>query len=119
MPSLRAGTWPTSWRTGRPGFRQSAEWVAALAEAVQHAHEQGMIHRDIKPSNMLIDTEGRVYLTDFGLAKSDAAVATLSIDGQMLGTPAYMAPEQVRGIETSRSMRGPTSTAWGSSSTSC
>ena len=78
----------------RPGFRQSAEWVAALADALQHAHEQGIIHRDVKPSNVLIDREGQVYLTDFGLAKSNTALATLTIDGQMLGTPAYMAPEQ-------------------------
>jgi serine/threonine protein kinase len=78
----------------RPGFRQAAEWVAALADALQHAHEQGIVHRDVKPSNVLIDNEGQVYLTDFGLAKSNAFEATLTIDGQMLGTPAYMAPEQ-------------------------
>ena len=83
----------------RPGFRQSAEWVAALAEALEHAHEQGVIHRDVKPSNVLIDREGRVYLTDFGLAKCNTGEATLTIDGQVLGTPAYMAPEQARGIE--------------------
>ena len=78
----------------RPGFRQSAEWTAELAEALHHAHQQGIIHRDVKPSNVLVDGQGQVYLADFGLAKSNAALATLTIDGQMLGTPAYMAPEQ-------------------------
>jgi serine/threonine protein kinase len=82
---------------GRPGIRQSTEWVAALAEAVDHAHQSGVIHRDMKPSNILIDREDRVFLTDFGLARSDAGGASLSIDGQLVGTPAYMAPEQVRG----------------------
>jgi serine/threonine protein kinase len=82
---------------GRPTLRQSAEWVAAMAEALEHAHQSGVIHRDVKPSNVLIDRAGRAYLTDFGLAKSGGGATTLTIDGQMIGTPAYMAPEQARG----------------------
>ncbi len=78
----------------RPGFRLSSGWIAALAEALEHAHSLGLIHRDVKPSNVLIDAEDRVYLTDFGLAKSDGGDATLTADGQLIGTPAYMAPEQ-------------------------
>ncbi|MGO9888200.1 MAG: protein kinase domain-containing protein, partial [Solirubrobacteraceae bacterium] len=81
----------------RPGFGRAAEWVAALAEALEHAHGMGVIHRDVKPSNVLIDREDHVYLTDFGLAKCDAGDATIAINSHVVGTPAYMAPEQARG----------------------
>ena len=81
----------------RPGFRQSAAWIAALAEALEHAHQQGVIHRDVKPSNVLIDRAGQAHLADFGLARDPSAEATLTLEGPMLGTPAYMAPEQARG----------------------
>ncbi len=84
---------------GRPRFRLSAEWVASLAEALELAHRSGVIHRDIKPANVLIDQEDRAYLTDFGLAKSDAGQATLTKKSQIIGTPAYMAPEQAAGNE--------------------
>src|SRR5262249_23634557 len=80
----------------RPSFRQSAEWIATLADALEHAHQQGVIHRDVKPSNVLIDREGRAHLADFGLARDPSAEATLTLEGPVLGTPAYMAPEQVR-----------------------
>jgi serine/threonine-protein kinase len=82
---------------GRPGPRRSTRWVAELAEALEHAHQKGVIHRDIKPSNVLIDRDGRAHLADFGLARDPSAEATLTLDGAMLGTPAYMAPEQARG----------------------
>ncbi len=49
----------------RPSFRQSAEWIAALAEALEHAHQHSVIHRDVKPSNVLIDERGQAYLADF------------------------------------------------------
>ena len=90
QPGRRAGRPP-------PGLPPVAGWIAALAEALEHAHSLGVIHRDVKPSNVLIDAEDRVYLTDFGLAKSDGGDATLTVDGQLIGTPAYMAPEQAEG----------------------
>jgi tetratricopeptide (TPR) repeat protein/tRNA A-37 threonylcarbamoyl transferase component Bud32 len=82
---------------GRLSFRQAAELVAEVADALHYAHTCGVIHRDIKPSNIMLDLEGRPHLMDFGLAKRDADEITLTLDGQVLGTPAYMSPEQARG----------------------
>ncbi len=82
---------------GRPGFRQAAEWIAAVADALDYAHQHGVIHRDVKPSNILLDAEGRPHLMDFGLAKHDSDESPMTLDGQMLGTPAYVSPEQARG----------------------
>ncbi len=61
------------------------------------AHEAGVVHRDLKPGNVMIDMAGQPHLTDFGLAKREAGEITMTVDGQMLGTPAYMSPEQARG----------------------
>jgi WD40 repeat protein/tRNA A-37 threonylcarbamoyl transferase component Bud32 len=77
--------------------RQAAATVAALAEALDYAHRQGVVHRDVKPSNVLIDASGTPHLMDFGLAKRDAGEATMTLEGQVLGTPAYMSPEQAGG----------------------
>ena len=81
----------------KPTPNQSAEWCRQLAEALHHAHEQGVVHRDLKPGNVLIDRQGSLHLADFGLAKwaDDGNDGTLH--GQLLGTPAYMSPEQARG----------------------
>lgn len=74
-------------------FRQIAGWILQAAEALAYAHQRGVIHRDIKPSNLILDPEGTVWLTDFGLAKR-ADEITITAAGVMLGTPRYMSPEQ-------------------------
>jgi WD40 repeat protein len=81
----------------RPDPREAASLLAAVADALQYAHEQGVIHRDVKPSNILIDDKGTPHVMDFGLAKREAGEITMTVDGQVLGTPAYMSPEQARG----------------------
>jgi serine/threonine protein kinase len=81
----------------RCGFRQGAELVAAIADSLDHAHRHGVIHRDVKPSNIMLDADGRPHLMDFGLAKRASDESSMTEDGQMLGTPAYVSPEQARG----------------------
>jgi len=81
----------------RPSAREAAELAAKVADALHHAHQAGVIHRDLKPSNIMIDTQGEPHLMDFGLARREGGEPTLTRDGQVLGTPAYMPPEQARG----------------------
>jgi WD40 repeat protein/tRNA A-37 threonylcarbamoyl transferase component Bud32/Flp pilus assembly protein TadD len=78
-------------------FRESAQLVAQVADALQYAHDQGVVHRDVKPSNVMIGEDGSVHVMDFGLAKRDSGEVTMTVEGQVLGTPAYMSPEQAHG----------------------
>ena len=78
------------------GFEGVATLLADVADAIQHAHEQGVIHRDLKPGNILLDREGRPHVTDFGIAK-DLSAKGLTAAGSVIGTPEFMAPEQAQG----------------------
>jgi Flp pilus assembly protein TadD/tRNA A-37 threonylcarbamoyl transferase component Bud32 len=84
----------------RPSFADAAKLVAALADALHYAHQQGVIHRDVKPNNVLLDAAGSPRLMDFGLARREAGETALTLEGQVVGTPAYMSPEQARGEGT-------------------
>jgi WD40 repeat protein/tRNA A-37 threonylcarbamoyl transferase component Bud32 len=77
--------------------REAAGLLSSVAHALDYAHGRGVVHRDIKPSNIMIREDGTPLLMDFGLAKRDAGEATMTVEGQVLGTPAYMSPEQARG----------------------
>ena len=93
-----AGANLKEWLSGqRLSFRESAELIAKLAEALEHAHNQGVVHRDLKPGNILLEPNGEPHVTDFGLAKRETGEITMTLDGQILGTPAYMSPEQAAG----------------------
>jgi WD40 repeat protein len=81
----------------QPTPHESAGLCAHLAEALQHAHASGVIHRDLKPTNIMIDAGGEPHVMDFGLAKREAGEITMTVEGKVLGTPAYMSPEQARG----------------------
>src|SRR5262249_2499664 len=81
-------------RQGRWSFRESAELVAVVAEALHHAHTRGLVHRDIKPANNLIHLRGQPWVADFRLALADQHSCR---EDKVVGPPAYMSPEQARG----------------------
>jgi len=76
---------------------EAAELTLKIASAVHHAHEAGVIHRDLKPSNVMLDAAGEPHIMDFGLARREVGEVTMTVEGRVLGTPAYMSPEQAKG----------------------
>jgi serine/threonine-protein kinase len=87
----------------RTSVRAAVEVIRTAALAVHHAHEQGVVHRDLKPGNIIIDSQGRVFVLDFGLVYLVADKSQgLTQPGDVMGTPAYMSPEQARGDAAGR-----------------
>ena len=84
-------------RTHPPSALQAARLAKTLAEAIQHAHDRGILHRDLKPSNILIGSDGEPRVADFGLAKVLRDESSVTRTGEIMGSPSYMAPEQARG----------------------
>lgn len=84
-------------KNSRPSLAQAVAWVKDLAGALAYAHAQGIVHRDIKPHNVMIGANGRPQIMDFGLARRLDDDSKMTREGALLGTPAYMAPEQARG----------------------
>lgn len=83
-------------RVGGLPPREAGRWLLDLLEALSYAHSQGIIHRNLKPENVMVRADGFLKLVDFGLARPLMAQSNLTLPGAVMGTPAYMAPEQVR-----------------------
>ena len=94
------GTSMDSWikdpSHGLEDWRTVVGWASQIADALQSAHETGVIHRDVKPSNLMLDQSGKVWITDFGLARCQSDLS-LTLSGDLVGTMRYMSPEQARG----------------------
>jgi WD40 repeat protein len=99
MRLMKGGSLEDSLREGDP-FEPSltARWVDQIASALDAAHHQSVVHRDLKPANILLDEDGNAYLSDFGIAKELGGEATVTQTGAILGTPAYITPEQVQSL---------------------
>lgn len=93
MRFLEGGSLQERVREGPLSWDQVVHILFQVADALDYAHSRGVIHRDIKPSNIMLDAQGNAYLTDFGIAKVSEGTAHLTGSG-IVGTPAYMAPEQ-------------------------
>lgn len=97
MKLIQGGNLAERLGTMKGNPRAAANLVAEAAEAIHHAHMRGILHRDLKPANILVDAEGRPHVTDFGLAKRVEEDVEFTASGAILGTPAYMSPEQAAG----------------------
>ncbi len=98
MRYLPVGTLTDRIRRGPLPLPEASRLLTQIAGALDYAHSHGLLHRDIKPSNVLLDNAGNAFLTDFGIAKMIESTVDLTA-GNLLGTPAYMSPEQCQGVK--------------------
>jgi len=99
MPLVNSGTLADLLKKRQLSLPEVRRIMMQLGDALGYAHTRGMIHRDIKPSNVLIDERGNCLLTDFGLARMAESATKITSSGAVMGTPAYMSPEQGAGTD--------------------
>jgi WD40 repeat protein/DNA-binding SARP family transcriptional activator/tRNA A-37 threonylcarbamoyl transferase component Bud32 len=96
MRLMKGGSLEKLLDRGPLGLSETARIMAQIGSALAAAHRQGVIHRDLKPANILLDEEGNAYLSDFGIAKASVQPAQITATGAIVGTPAYISPEQLQ-----------------------
>ncbi|MEJ2750257.1 MAG: serine/threonine-protein kinase, partial [Anaerolineae bacterium] len=99
MRYVEAGTLKEHMAQGQMPLGEISRVIGQISSALDYAHRQGVIHRDVKPGNVLIDDQGNTYLTDFGLARMMETSQQFTASGVSVGTPAYMSPEQGKGVK--------------------
>ncbi len=102
MPLIRGGTLRDVMKRGPLDTLTAWRYLREIGDGLQHAHDAGIVHRDLKPTNVLIHADGRALLADFGLARGAGQPTHLTTIGLAIGTPGYMAPEQVMGHDVDR-----------------
>src|SRR5262249_30734954 len=102
MPPVRGGTLRDILKRGPLDALSAWRYLREIGDGLSHAHDAGIVHRDLKPTNVLIHSDGRALLADFGLARGAGQPTHLTTIGLAIGTPGYMAPEQVMGHDVDK-----------------